>query len=168
MKGQWITFCDYYVINSDHIDAYMKAYPKCNNRANASKKGLELLKKPQIKVYLDEAFARKKIIVDGARDQALKEAAQKNVLSEIEVDSILCKIIDGKHTAKKIFIINRKPVKVDVTPDIGEQLDAIDKYYKRFGSYAPEKKQDVADPLAAKTNDELKASLNELRNILNQ
>ncbi len=167
MKAQWIIFADEYVIHSDHMTAYMKAYPNTKDRKTASTKGLELLKKPAVLSYIDDANRRKAIIIDGAREAALIKAAQKGIMSEIEVDKILCEIIAGTRKSTRLIVLKGKIVKVDVVPEIAEQIQAIDKFYKRYGSYAPIKHTLPPDPLTSKSDKELEEMLAKSKTILN-
>ncbi|HRN79831.1 MAG TPA: hypothetical protein PKY29_06110 [Ferruginibacter sp.] len=67
--------------------------------------------------------------------EELKSAVEESIASDLELEAILCKIATG---GISIFDwVNNKPVLRDVTPM--EMIAAIDKLFKKRGSYAPSK-----------------------------
>lgn len=166
MKATWLTFANEYLIDNDHIRAYQVAFPKITDRKVAATRGLALLRKPQIASYIRDETERKKIIVEAAREKEIINAARKRIISETEVDAILCDIISGAHEVERVIIIRGKPVRIKVKPEMQEKIQAINTYYKRFGSFAPEKSNTPPDPLALKSNDELMEMLEETLKLL--
>lgn len=166
IKIQWQVFVNEFIASGDHIGAYCKAYPGTSRKV-ASNKGKDLLRRPDISKIIEESNNRKQTLINQARDQEIINAAKNRTLSEVEVDGILCDIINGKSEVEKVMIIRNVVVKVKVKPDHSEKIQAIDKYYRRFGSYAPEKHQTIPDPLASKTTQELQDLLESKQKLLN-
>jgi hypothetical protein len=135
MKSEWVTFIDNYIASQDHIGSYQKAYPG-TSRKTAATKGKLLLARPDIGKKIAELQQRKSSIVETVREQAIREAAQSEVIAEMEVDAVLSKIIKGELEIEKVFF-NRQgvPIKIKIKPDHSDILAAVDKFYRRFGAY---------------------------------
>jgi len=165
VKLEWIVFAQEYLASNDHIGAYMKAY-KTDDRHNAATRGKTLLKHPAIQQLLREPIERKATLVNEIREEEIIKAAKDRVISEMEVDAVLCDIILGKQMVKKTFVLRGQLVKVDTEPDHSERIAAIDKYYRRFGSYAPEKHAIEPDPLEKMSDDDLIGLMETIKNTL--
>ncbi|WP_430897656.1 MULTISPECIES: terminase small subunit [unclassified Paraflavitalea] len=157
IKVEWQVFVNEYLASDDHIGAYQKAYPG-SDRKLAATRGKRLLNVAAIQKVISESRNRKKTLVNEVRDKEIIEAAKGSVISELEVDKVLSQIITGKHQVERVFIIRNQPIKIKVGPEHNDILSAIDKYYKRYGSYAPNKVS-IADPFKDMSDDELKALL---------
>lgn len=68
---------------------------------------------------------------------ATKAAVNKAIISDLEVEAILCTIITGNIKVEEI--VKGKAILRSVSPM--EQIAAADKIFKKRGSYAPEKKE---------------------------
>lgn len=83
--------------------------------------GSKLAKKYAIEIQ--EAKKKDVEIVDSLKDNEVLKNALNGILSQVEVDNFLCQIM-----------LNEKTNNAD-------KLKAIDLFYKRFGSNAPQKQQ---------------------------
>jgi hypothetical protein len=167
IKAEWQLFINEYLASGDKIGAYLHAYPNTNRKV-ASNKANQLLKRPEIGKIIEERSNRKKTLINETRDAEIIQAAKTNVLSELEVDAELSKIINGTAEVEQIYIIRNSPVRIKVKPNHSEKIQAIDKYYRRHGSYAPEKHQFPPDPLAQKSTEELKTLLQQTTSMLRE
>lgn len=82
-----------------------------------------------------EAMRAKELEKQAAISESLKDEIQAQILTEIEIDLILSKIVTGDIKVEEY--IKGEPVIRDVSPS--DIIAAADKLYKRKGSYAPAK-----------------------------
>ena len=82
-----------------------------------------------------EAMRAKELEKQAAISESLKDEIQAQILTEIEIDLILSKIVTGDIKVEEY--IKGEPVIRDVYPS--DIIAAADKLYKRKGSYAPAK-----------------------------
>ena len=71
------------------------------------------------------------------------EATQEAIISDMEIEAILCRIITGHMDVEEM--LRGEPILRSVTPF--EIIAAADKLWKKRGTYAAEKKLDVTEPV---------------------
>jgi hypothetical protein len=134
------------MISKEHIEfirlvsngiEYATAYATIRNlpaiNANCRSQGSRLAVKYAKEIAQEKEKARK-AVEDANKDKDAQNAL-KRILTQAEVDAALCEILLGTAIAKKTFCVpGVGTTTVDVTPDHGERLKAIDLYNKRFGS----------------------------------
>ena len=88
--------------------------------------------------HLEERNKIKNSIIEKVRTEAIEKAAKENILSDLEVEAILCQIIKGEYEIEetrivegKIQVVKRKPTQYDV-------IMAADRLFKKRGSYPNE------------------------------
>lgn len=69
--------------------------------------------------------------------ETIKEAVKGALLSDLELEAILCKIAAGKMEVEQVF--GENVILREVTPS--EMVNAIDKLFKKRGSNAPTKNE---------------------------
>lgn len=114
------------------IAAYHTAYPNCKSDKVAKSNGYKLLRIATIKKAIEQGLKEKARIIEEARKKELQALAKSEILSQFEVDTVLTEIITGEWFKKNKVRVNA-----------GDVIAAIDKYNKRFGSYAAKKFEDV-------------------------
>lgn len=142
LKPEWQVFINEFMASNDHIAAYQAAYPGVN-RKSAATKGKKLLQHETIKYVIDQRGQRKATLINEATDKEIIEAAKGRVLSESEVDAMLCDIIAGRLELFKPIVVQGRIVKVATVPNYQDRIQAAAQYYKRFGSYAPTQNQQL-------------------------
>lgn len=145
-------FIDQMILHNDAIKAYKAAYPNCKKDTTARVNSYKLLQITTIAAQIATGLEENRRVVHEARRKQLEKEAQENVISEAEVDAVLSKIITGEmEQEKKAVVYNRDKGKFETVtyfekPDATQRINAADKYYKRKGSYAPSKTEDVTKP----------------------
>jgi hypothetical protein len=91
----------------------------------------------EAKTILSERNKQKEVIRQEQVSTTLKESINEALLSDLELEAILCKIATGNLEIQEW--IKGKPIIRGVTPT--EITNAIDKIYKKRGSNAPTKQQ---------------------------
>ena len=89
----------------------------------------------EAKKILEERNKQNEAIRQEQTTQALKESLNEAIISDLELEGILCTIATGNIKVEEI--IKGEAVLRDISPM--EQIAAIDKLYKKRGSYAPVK-----------------------------
>jgi hypothetical protein len=87
-------------------------------------------------------------ILEEARNELITEEMRNSILSTIELDARLCAIIEGKLIAEKI-VRNKdgNPTRISCLPSHRDIIYAIDKLYRRRGSYRKPGEKDLATPI---------------------
>jgi len=137
MKSQWKIFADFYLACSDHIAAAKAAYPKLKDDKVAATRGKQLLVNETISAYIQE----RQIKIQEAKESELIRAAKAGVLSEIELDLFLSRIIKGEEFDQISFTVKNDIVgalvkSASVKPGLSDRIKAAELLYRRFGSYA--------------------------------
>jgi hypothetical protein len=89
----------------------------------------------EAKVILTERNSQREAVRLATTTETIKEAVKEALLSDLELEAILCKIAAGKMEVEQIF--GENVVLREVTPS--EMVNAIDKLFKKRGSNAPTK-----------------------------
>ncbi len=129
----------YNIIDKHKIQTANAAYKFHESDQNRPKPSVKLT---QFKSYYKlanekhtEAMRAKELEKQAAISESLKDEIQAQILTEIEIDLILSKIVTGDIKVEEY--IKGEPVIRDVYPS--DIIAAADKLYKRKGSYAPAK-----------------------------
>lgn len=148
LKPSHQLFVAKYLETRKHIESYMYAYPHVS-RVTAATKGKALLKKPTIALLLKDVLRSGNQIIDDVRRETIKRAADA-VLSEVEIDQQLSKIVLGELEVERTIVMEGITVPVKVKPDHSDINRAAELLYKRKGSFSPErhevKKEGADDP----------------------
>ena len=89
----------------------------------------------EAKKILEERNKQKEDIRQQQISTTLKEAIDEAIISDLELEAVLCKIATGNVEVEEW--VKGKPIIRGVSPM--EQIAAIDKIYKKRGSNAPSK-----------------------------
>lgn len=106
-------------------------------------KGSQLAKR-----YANEITKERNKLQKAIRDLNKSDAvtiALNAILTQSEVDAKLCKILNGELIDVQVMDSLGRPKAIAITPTIGQQLDAIETYNKRFGSNLPAKLDIMSD-----------------------
>lgn len=168
IKSSWQLFIDKFIETGDHIMAYSAAYPGVTRKVAATK-GKALLNRSEISREVDRIQSEKRRRIGELRDGELTASQKNGVLSEVELDLLLSQIARGDIRFPKMVIArDGSSVEVMIGPDISDRIAAIDKLYKRLGSYSPSR-QDAfpKSDYAGWSNEQLEAELKRNMEILN-
>lgn len=94
----------------------------------------------EAKLIVSKRNEQKEKIREAVTEEEYKEVVKGQIVSDSELEAILCKIATGNMEVEEF--IKGVPILRGVTPS--EQIQAIDKIYKKRGVYAPIK-QDFGD-----------------------
>ena len=89
----------------------------------------------EAKTILADRNAHKEQVRINTTEQAIKDAVNEAILSDFELESILCKIASGNMQVAEMF--NGVPTLRDITPN--EVINAVKTIFAKRGSYAPTK-----------------------------
>lgn len=99
----------------------------------------------------DKRFKEQQEITDRVRKEEIEKAAKDSILSDIEVEALLCNIIKGQ-LFPKTFMTSRGAVVVKSHPDAADKLKAAYLLFKKRGSYSAIKlEHDIEVVTVAKT-----------------
>jgi hypothetical protein len=101
---------------------------------------------------LDERNQVKQSIIDEVRTEAIVEAAKKNVLSDLEVEAVLCSIIKGDYEIEEQRLVDGKTVTIKRKPSHYDVVMAADRLFKKRGSYPTEKQKPQNQTLVLQYN----------------
>jgi len=130
-NSKQLLFIDAYLKDSDHIEAYRKAF-KVKDKQIARVAGLRLLKSPKIALIISEKQAIQNKIIADATEQSLIKATKQGLRDVIEIDLKIQEIIFKPH---QLIRDGNKVIKVENTTS--DQLKAAELFYKRHGHFAP-------------------------------
>jgi|GEM_PF-3189700 len=83
-----------------------------------------------------ERREKQKVIIENVRNEAIADAARENILSDLELEAILCSIARGEAREQKI-VSRGKVKKVKRSPSFLDSIWAIDRLWRRRGLYKP-------------------------------
>lgn len=142
-----------FILSGDAPAAYKVAF-KSKSRMIARKCAMRLLKRKDIQEVLQKEQADIKKITDEVRNKEIAAAAREGILSDLEIEIILCQIISSKFEYEEIMgykmitnpnIENREkmpqvpaPIKIKRKPSPTEIKGAADLIFKKRGSFAPQ------------------------------
>ncbi len=116
----------------DYATAYATACSPTATRTNCKSQGSRLAKKYAKEIT--EAKNKYKKAIEQAYENKDVQNALNEILTQAEVDILLCRIIKGEFIDFNRTNSKGKIVKQKVCPTIAERRAAIETYNKRFGS----------------------------------
>lgn len=120
LKQEWQIFADEYIISLNATQAYRKAYPKATAKTCATN-GYELLRKTEIKSYINEQMAKKQ---------------DERIMKQDEILRLLTSIARGEQTEQTLKG-EGNGYQVLVNKDVGakDRLKALELLGKRYGTF---------------------------------
>ncbi|MGP8214980.1 MAG: hypothetical protein ACLQQ4_05405 [Bacteroidia bacterium] len=91
------------------------------------------------KEALSERNRAKQAIIEEVRKEAIAKAAKEQVISDLEIEAILCSIIKGEYELEKEKLVEGKMQTVKCKPNHYDVILAADKLWKKRGSYPGDK-----------------------------
>lgn len=125
-----------------------------SEKYNAKPRTVDNLLKAGREIVAERNLEREKTRVE-VMTATVTEAAQEAIISDMEIEAILCKIVTGGIEVEEV--LRGECIVRGVTPF--EMIAAADKLWKKRGTYAAEKKIDITEPIII----EWKKPLNEIR-----
>ncbi|HTB06143.1 MAG TPA: hypothetical protein VK806_04250 [Bacteroidia bacterium] len=92
----------------------------------------------QAKIKLDQQNKAKQNIIDEVRKNEIEKAAREKIMSDLEVEAVLCAIIRGEYEIEELRYIDGEPVTVKHKPTHHDIVLAADRLFKKRGSYPKE------------------------------
>ncbi|HTB05808.1 MAG TPA: hypothetical protein VK806_02560 [Bacteroidia bacterium] len=90
------------------------------------------------KSKLEEQNRAKQAIIDEVRKNEIEKAAKEKIMSDLEVEAVLCAIIRGEYEIEELRYIDGEPVTVKHKPTHHDIVLAADRLFKKRGSYPKE------------------------------
>lgn len=138
-------FCEEYLIDLNATRAYKAVYKNCKKESVAAVNGSKLLRKANVKAYIDEQ---------------LEKIHSEKTADAKEVIEYLTSVMRGKSEAEIVVVEGKgegcsEAVRVKKAPDEKEKLKAAELLGKRFGLFKEKVEVDGNIPVVIKGSDEL-------------
>lgn len=91
------------------------------------------------KPMAEERLKARQSIIEEVRKDAITKAAQEQIMSDLELEAILCSIARGEPMAS-IAVFKDKTKKVMLRPTFFDRVNAIDRLFKKRGAYSEDKR----------------------------
>ncbi|HXP48999.1 MAG TPA: hypothetical protein VN922_03550 [Bacteroidia bacterium] len=91
------------------------------------------------KENISERNKTKAAIIEEVRKEAIAKAAKEQVMSDLEIEGVLCSIVKGEYMLEEQKIIDGTMQTVKRKPTHYDVILAADKLWKKRGSYPVEK-----------------------------
>jgi hypothetical protein len=95
---------------------------------------------------IGERNKMKQAIIEEVRKEAIAKAAKEGIISDMELEAQLCKIAMGELEITKTVIQNGEEKKIKCKPTPFDMVLAIDKLWKKRGSYPIENNKPKTKP----------------------
>ena len=93
----------------------------------------------QARAKLDERKKAEQAIIDEVRKNEIAKAAKENIMSDLEVEAVLCSIIRGEYEISEVRYVDGEIKTVKHKPTHHDIVLAADRLFKKRGSYPNEK-----------------------------
>lgn len=130
-------FCDEYLIDLNATRAYKAAYPSCKRDNSAAVNSNRLLRKANVKQYIEKRLAEKDSALIAKQDEVLKSLTRVMRREEAETVVVTCKNHKSYYddSGKKVVDDSEVPVTVAIptkVSDANKAAELLGRYYTLF------------------------------------
>jgi len=133
-----IEFCKQVANGATAAAAYKIAF-KSKSAGNCRVNGCKLLKRAEIKAYIEELQNANKKIVERGHEIAAQKLAEGEIADKIERQKVLTQILRGEIKLSKPMVVDKQVQFIECVPDYADRKAAIAELNKMGGDYSPTK-----------------------------